>query len=480
MSVGNINDRVPSGVGGLDKIIGGGFPRGSLIVLAGNPGTGKTILSACFLYHGAVNYGERGIYVSFAESRKSFFGNMLSLGLDFEVLEREGRFRFLDMLTVREEAVQNVLEAILKEVSEVEAKRLVIDSFSALAQAFRETHEARIILHTILSRITRLLGCTTILITEIPRGENKIGLSAEEFVADGIILLGRTRLEGRLLRELELFKMRGTPVYETQAVFTLKDGFKVFPPFKSKPIEKPCRFQPQPDTEEYFSTGSPDLDKMLEGGYPRGSTVLIEIDEHITKLQYHLITAPTAYNFIVQGRGVILIPSRGVDHNLVKRRAEEGGITRNEVDRLLRICIKDYPGFKPEPCLVAFKGENLKEDYLKYIEVEQKLVESTGQPVLHITGVDTMIDMYGVREVLSALRAYATRVMEAGGLSIILLKPGYPKLAKILGALADVHLKITREHGAVLVYGIKPRTNLHVLEMDVSRGYPMPKLTQII
>ncbi|MEM2593904.1 MAG: hypothetical protein QXV96_03240, partial [Candidatus Bathyarchaeia archaeon] len=63
---------------------------------------------------------------------------------------------------------------------------------------------------------------------------------------------------------------------------------------------------------------------------------------------------------------------------------------------------------------------------------------------------------------------------------IVLLKPGYPRLAKILSATADIHLKITREHGAVLVYGVKPRTNLHVLEMDASKGYPMPKLTPII
>ncbi|MEM1514981.1 MAG: ATPase domain-containing protein [Thermoproteota archaeon] len=41
-------DKIPTGMDGLDKVIGGGFPRGSLIILAGNPGTGKTIFSACF------------------------------------------------------------------------------------------------------------------------------------------------------------------------------------------------------------------------------------------------------------------------------------------------------------------------------------------------------------------------------------------------------------------------------------------------
>ncbi|MEM2570045.1 MAG: ATPase domain-containing protein, partial [Candidatus Bathyarchaeia archaeon] len=132
-------DRVPTGISGLDEIAGGGFPKNSLIILAGNPGTGKTIFSAHFLYYGAANYGEKGVYVSFAESKEAFLKNMRGLGLDFEKLEKEGKFRFLDMVTVRSEAVSTVLEAILKEVSGLGAKRLVIDSFSALAQAFRET-----------------------------------------------------------------------------------------------------------------------------------------------------------------------------------------------------------------------------------------------------------------------------------------------------------------------------------------------------
>ncbi|MBS7648240.1 circadian clock protein KaiC, partial [Candidatus Bathyarchaeota archaeon] len=53
-------ERVPSGISGLNEIIGGGFPKGSLIILAGNPGTGKTIFSASFLYHGIIDHGERG------------------------------------------------------------------------------------------------------------------------------------------------------------------------------------------------------------------------------------------------------------------------------------------------------------------------------------------------------------------------------------------------------------------------------------
>jgi len=91
--------RVASGIDGLDELISGGFPRGGLIVLAGDPGTGKTIFSAQFLYRRVVDHGEKGVYVSFAEDKEQFYRNMRALGLDFERLEREGLFSFLDVLT---------------------------------------------------------------------------------------------------------------------------------------------------------------------------------------------------------------------------------------------------------------------------------------------------------------------------------------------------------------------------------------------
>jgi len=105
-----MSDRVASGIDGLDELVGGGFPRGGLIVLAGNPGTGKTIFSAQFLYRGAVDQGERGVYVGFAEDKEQFYRNMRALGLDFERLERDGLFSFLDMLTVREAGISSILE----------------------------------------------------------------------------------------------------------------------------------------------------------------------------------------------------------------------------------------------------------------------------------------------------------------------------------------------------------------------------------
>lgn len=202
-------DRVPTGIAGLDDLIEGGFPRGSLILLAGSPGTGKTITAAHFLYHGAKNLDENGIYISFAERKEFFLDNMKRFSLDFEMLESKGKFKFLDMITTREEATSSTLDLVFREVLKIDTKRLVIDSFSAMAQAFERKIDARIILH-MLNKLMHQTLCTTLLLAEIPTGSKTMGLGFEEFVADGIILFETINENEGIRKRAVVLKMRGT------------------------------------------------------------------------------------------------------------------------------------------------------------------------------------------------------------------------------------------------------------------------------
>jgi circadian clock protein KaiC len=204
-----MSDRVPTGIVGLDELIEGGFPSGSLILLAGSPGSGKTIASAHFIYHGAKHLNESSIYVSFAERRQFFLDAMRRFGLDFETLEGKGKFKFLDMIATREEGMASSLNIILKEAMAIDAKRLVIDSFSAMAQAFKRKIDARVILQT-LDKMLRQIGCTTLLVVEIPTGSKTIGFGFEEFVADGIILFETINEKEGIRKRAVILKMRGT------------------------------------------------------------------------------------------------------------------------------------------------------------------------------------------------------------------------------------------------------------------------------
>jgi circadian clock protein KaiC len=224
-----LSDRVPTGIVGLDDMIEGGFPRGSLILLAGSPGSGKTIASAQFLYYGAKNLDENGVYVSFAERREFFLDNLKRLDLDFETLEKKGKFKFLDLITTSEEAVPSTLDIVLREALEIDAKRLVIDSFSAMAQAFKRKIDARIILH-ILDKLMRQTNCTTLLLTELPTGSKTIGFGFEEFVADGIIRFEAIEEKEGIRKRAVILKMRGTNHNQNYCNIVISDqGISLMP-----------------------------------------------------------------------------------------------------------------------------------------------------------------------------------------------------------------------------------------------------------
>ena len=83
-----MHPRVPTYILGFDELIEDGFPQESMILLAGNLGSGKSIFASQFLYEGATRESEKGVYVSFSETRVSLLRNLLRFGWNFETIER--------------------------------------------------------------------------------------------------------------------------------------------------------------------------------------------------------------------------------------------------------------------------------------------------------------------------------------------------------------------------------------------------------
>ncbi len=201
--------RLETGILLLDEMLEGGFPRGSLITLAGRPGTGKTIFGSQFLYQGGLA-DEHGMYVSMLEARRPYLRNMARLGFDFEALERKGCFRFLEMPTLTAEGLPAIWEEIVRKVEDDRIVRLVIDSFTAMAQAFATPGDLRVFTHMLLGKIIGGTGCTTLMITETP-ANNGSPLGVEEFIADGVVHFYLVPVAGEArVRYVEITKMRGT------------------------------------------------------------------------------------------------------------------------------------------------------------------------------------------------------------------------------------------------------------------------------
>jgi circadian clock protein KaiC len=261
-------DRVSTGIEGFDTLIEGGIQRGDLILLAGPPGSGKTIFASQYLYHGISKKDERGLYVSFAENREAFLRNMKRLGMDFERYEREGKFRFLDLFLVKEKDVSSILSAIEEEVDSLKAQRLVIDSFSAFALAFTEKIDVRIVLHTLFGKIARRSGVTTLLVSEGTGNVESVGDTTEGFVVDGLVCMNMLSEKGYLGRKLQIIKMRGTKTSKAQLRYDIREnGIRIYP---EPEIEHAAKA-----TQEKIHTGVEGLDNMLNGGLINGSATAI-------------------------------------------------------------------------------------------------------------------------------------------------------------------------------------------------------------
>ena len=251
-----------------EYVLKGGFPKGSLVLVAGEPGAGKTIFTATYLYNGAKKFGEKGIYVSFGETRDEFYEAMGRFGMDFEELERRGLFRFVDLVTTTGEVLSKEIELLMREFASFQPKRIVIDPISVFAQNLGP-EKTRVFLHTLLGRFVKGTGGTALLITEKPIGRETIGHGLEEFVADGVLILRYHSLGEVTRRVLEIPKMRRRAIKRTQYEYVITDKGIEF-------IEVPeLEHKKTSYSLEKITTGLRELDEMLDGGVYRGSNVLI-------------------------------------------------------------------------------------------------------------------------------------------------------------------------------------------------------------
>lgn len=201
-------ERIKSGIKGLDNLLNGGFPKGHSILLCGAPGTGKTIFALQFLYKGAKNFGENGLYVSIEEHPNKLKNYAKEFGWkDIDKLENENKIKFVRVSP--NERKFDIAKVVKQKVEEINAKRMVIDSLSAIYLAFEDITQ---FIYSFLNLIEDL-KITSMLITDSPPGSNKLtkdGVS--EFVCDGVVLLQLHDVSKTVNRTVSIKKMRGTNI----------------------------------------------------------------------------------------------------------------------------------------------------------------------------------------------------------------------------------------------------------------------------
>ncbi|MGI8409490.1 MAG: RAD55 family ATPase [Pyrinomonadaceae bacterium] len=263
--------QIPTGVAGLDEILGGGLPEYSFNIIAGSPGCGKTTLAHQIMFANATKenpalyftvLGEPAIKMLRYQQQYSFF--------DQKMLDGAIRFINLSQL-VLDNDLGGVLDTIVAELEKSNASIVVVDSFRTVvrrAQLGEIEQELQGFVQKLALHLTSWQA-TTFLIGEYTEGEMRD--NPVFTVADGLIWLYQSAERNSIVRKMQIVKMRGQETVPGMHTFRITDdGLQTFPRTfglteNSKHVKGTRR----------LSTGIAKLDEMLGGGIPQGDSILL-------------------------------------------------------------------------------------------------------------------------------------------------------------------------------------------------------------
>ncbi len=264
----------PTGIQGLDEVTWGGLPRGRTTLVVGRAGSGKTLLGMEFLIHGALEYGEPGVVVSFEESAEDLVQNVASLGYDLtDLMERNllsidhVEISRSDIIETGEFDLDGLFIRLAYAIDSIGAKRVVLDTIESLFSGLANTGILRAELRRLFFWLKEK-GVTAVVTGE--SGDTTMtrhGL--EEYISDCVILLDHRVDEQISTRRLRVVKYRGSVHGTNEYPFLIDEtGISVLP-ITSTALTHTV-------TDERVSSGVERLDAMLEGeGFYRGSTIMI-------------------------------------------------------------------------------------------------------------------------------------------------------------------------------------------------------------
>jgi len=210
--------RIPTYITGLDERLGGGVPRGHIVLVSGPAGSLKSTLAYRILYHAAVDRGLSGLYLSMEQSRKSLMGQMSAFGMDaaraktLNVIDVRGLRRELETNSMQPHWLLGLREQLTRYKAELGCDLLAVDSLDAL-YALTPFENPRNEIFQFLEEL-RDLEATVFLISEMPADRRTFGAyNVEEFLADGILHLRIKEVDVGLTTSVRRFvailKMRG-------------------------------------------------------------------------------------------------------------------------------------------------------------------------------------------------------------------------------------------------------------------------------
>ena len=266
--------KLPSGVPGLDDILGGGLPEFSFNIIAGSPGTGKTTLAHQFVFANATPnrsalyftiLGEPGVKMLRYQQQYTFF----------DLRRLDGSIHFVNLGQVlAERGLAGILEEVTKEVEASNPAVVVVDSFRTVIRRAQLAGEEEMGVQMFIQRLGLLLAsweATTFLIGEYSEAELRD--NPVFTVADGLLWLYQISERNSVVRKLQIMKLRGQTSVPGLHTFRITDaGLQAFSRTLGLAGQDKSVLA---KAKRRISSGVPTLDEKLGGGIPEGDSILI-------------------------------------------------------------------------------------------------------------------------------------------------------------------------------------------------------------
>jgi circadian clock protein KaiC len=267
-------DTTPTGIEGLDSVLGGGLPSHRIYLVQGDPGVGKTTLGMQFLLAGA-EAGQKCLYIALSETRSEILAVVESHSwsldrIDVMELSAVDQTAGLDsentLFEPSEVELQETTRRILIEIERIQPERVVFDSLSELRLLAQTALRYR---RQILALKQYFAGKQTTVLMLDDRTSEPTDLQLQS-LAHGVVMLERTTpVYGADRHRLRVVKLRGRKFrsgYHDFAIGT--GGLQVFPRLVPSQHRTPSSQQP-------LSSGLEELDALMGGGVDQGTSTLI-------------------------------------------------------------------------------------------------------------------------------------------------------------------------------------------------------------
>lgn len=424
---------------------------GKTLLVKGNPGVGKTIFSLTLLKE--IGERENGIYVSTRVDVEGLYNQFP--WIKEVILEH-------NIVDVAQNNIKyDILDLLYKKVVDIDMDypMVVIDSLDAIISADEDKR-----LEQEIASFARRSATHIVLVVEYT------DIKSLDYLVDGIITLKNVNIHGEAhfgdvwrggletkdSREIVIEKLRGTPVNQKKYVYSLyQGGFQYFEPFLPKPIEL-AKTSIRDPADFLISSGSKDFDRILNGGFNKGSFNLFEVEHGVDQRYVHLI-ASIISNAVLEDKGLILSGIGGKDIANFQKRLLEAHSSKDIW--IIKKCDSN-------------KGDNVipfTDNLYEAIEKTQELRKKSKKEFVYILGLDLFEYYMGQKDTIKFLEEFIEGILGSNDVFIGIVKRPQ-QIIDVISHIADTHFVFKDINGSLGMYGMRPKTVISNIALKARNG----------